>query len=93
MGAMSIDGDHSVFSVSIGSMLAARRAGIRADSEREREHGRERERGPTQQAAKRIAQIASHGICETERARLVHVVTPPGKPEPRMRSDCEWRFT
>jgi hypothetical protein len=61
--------------------------GVRADSEREREHGRERERGPAQQPAKRIAKIASHGICETDRARrpaltlgvleLVHVVTPP----------------
>ena len=34
--------------------------GVRADAEREREHGRERERGPAHQPPKRMAQIASH---------------------------------
>ena len=36
----------------------------RADAEREREHGSEREGGPPQQAAQRVAQIAAERVEE-----------------------------
>ena len=45
----------------------------RADAEREREHGGEREGGPPRQAAQRVAQIAADGI---EKANEMHRAAP-----------------